>query len=176
MFKEGFPPTNSAEGKDKISDHGTLILNWRFPEYAQYQRSGSWYAAIIIFLLAFFCYAILTANFLFALFLILFGLVLVLRVRRSPLEVEFKILEDGISIGEKFYEWAEIKNFHLIYRPPQIKRLYFDLKNTFFSDFSVPLEKQNPLEIRAALKKYLPEDLSKDSESLTDSLGRLLKI
>ncbi len=176
MPKNNFLPTKDTAGEKEEIDRGALLFDWHFPEYAQYQRSRSWYVIIVILLLALFCIALSTANFIFALFLVLFGIILIIQLRQSPLEVKFAIFEDGIGIGEKFYEWSEIKNFHIIYRPPQIKRLYFDLKNTFFSDFSVPLEKQNPLEIRATLKKYLSEDLSKDSESLTDSLGRLLKI
>jgi hypothetical protein len=35
---------------------------------------------------------------------------------------------------------------------------------------------QNPNEIRAALNKFVAEDLTKEDEPLSDIIGRLLKI
>ena len=79
-------------------------------------------------------------------------------------------------IGSKFYEWSDIKNFRIVYKPPEVKRLYIDLKNIFLSDFSVPLRDKNPIEVREVLKDYLKEDLTKEEETLTDRMGRWLKI
>jgi len=157
-------------------DHGQILLAWNFPEHVQYQRDKSWYIISGCVLLLFVLYSLFTANFLFALFLILFGLIVFLHSKRSPLEVEFKIFEDGLIVGSKFYEWTEIKNFHLVYRPPEVKRLYFDLKKVLIPDISVSLENQNPLEVRKILKKYLDEDTERTEETIIDRLSRWLKI
>ncbi len=161
-----------AENKN----YGKTILSWKFYEHNQRQRGKSWYVVNGLILLFFIVYAVSTANFLFAIIIFLFGLVVFLNTRRSPLEIEFRILEDGITIGSKFYEWMEMKNFHLVYRPPETKRLYFDLKNVLIPDVSVPLEKQNPLEVRKALKEYLEEDTERKEENIVDRLNRWLKI
>ncbi|MCH7758960.1 hypothetical protein IID20_01225 [Patescibacteria group bacterium] len=158
------------------NNNDKIILSWQFPEYIQYERGRSWYVVIIIFLAVLVIYSIITVNLLFALFLILFGLVLILQVRRSPAKVEFKIGEQGITVGEKFYEWDDINNFRLVYKPPETKRLYIDLKNTFFADFSVPLEEQKVDKVREVLNNYLTEDLEKKEETLIDRLGRWMKI
>jgi len=103
-------------------------------------------------------------------------LIIVLSSKREPLKVSFKIFEDGIMIGRNFYEWDQMNNFWIIYDPPRVKRLYIDLKGTLLRDFSVPLQDKDPVKIRRILKQYLPEDLTRQYETLADRLNRWLKI
>ncbi|MDD4996508.1 MAG: DUF5673 domain-containing protein [Patescibacteria group bacterium] len=162
--------------EEEIKNYGQILLSWDFPEYPQYQRGKSWHVISGSLLLFFIIYAIFTSNFLFAIILFLSGLVIFLNLKRIPLNVEFKIFEDGIMISSKFYEWTEIKNFHLAYRPPETKRLYFDLKKALIPDISVSLEKQNPLEVRKILKEYLEEDAERGEENIIDRINHWLKI
>ncbi|MDA2936360.1 hypothetical protein MYX06_04040 [Patescibacteria group bacterium AH-259-L05] len=164
-----------AEETQKIN-RGKELLAWNFSEYIEYERSRGWYVMLIILLSAGVIYAILVTNFLFALFLILFGLIVSLQLRHPPLRVEFTVSENGLSIGARFYEWDDIRNFRIVYKPPEIKRLYIDLKNILSPDFSVPLETQDPDEIREAFKKYLEEDTEKKEETLIDRASRWMKI
>ena len=115
-------------------------------------------------------------NFLFAIFAILIGFILILHSRREPSEVSCQIFEDGIQIGSRLYEWDDIKKFRIVYSPPAVKLLYIDLKSILISDFAVPLNDQNPLEVRQILKTYLVEDLERPYESLADKMNRWLKI
>ena len=160
----------------KEEDHGQILLNWKFPEYSQQKRSASWYVIVGLIFVSVFIFSFLTANFLFVIFLLLFGLIIFLHFKRTPLEVNFKIFEDGLSLGLNFYEWSEIKNFRLVYHPPETKRIYFDLKNSLAPEISIPLEEQDPIEIRKILKNYLEEDLDRPEETLIDRLNRWLKI
>jgi len=157
--------------------YGRLLLSWTFPEYARHKRSFKWYLLFSIILALVIFYSFLTGNFLFVVFLILFAVIIFSSDHRSPNKVSFKIFEDGIKLGEnKFYGWSDIKNFHLVYQPPQVKRLYVDLKNVLLSDLSVPIGGKDPLEIRKILKEYLEEDLDRENETLMDRLNRWLKI
>lgn len=161
---------------DKEINRGKTLLTWNFSEYIEYERSKGWYVILIFLLGAGVIYAVLVANFLFALFLILFGIIVSLQLRRPPLQVEFTIFENGLGIGVRFYQWDDIRNFRIVYKPPEIKRLYIDLKNVLSPDFSVPLENQDPDEIRKIVKKYLKEDTEKKEETLIDRASRWLKI
>ncbi|MDA2922297.1 hypothetical protein MYX07_03465 [Patescibacteria group bacterium AH-259-L07] len=160
----------------KEINRGKTLLTWSFSEYIEYERSRGWYVILIFLLGAGIIYAVLTANFLFALFLILFGLIVTLQLRHPPLQVAFTISENGLGIGARFYEWDDMRNFRIVYKPPEIKRLYIDLKNILSPDFSVPLEDQAPDEIRKVLKKYLEEDTEKKEETLIDRASRWMKI
>ncbi len=169
-----------AHSKTKQTEdpvYGRLLLGWTFPEYAHYKRDFKWYLLISLIFVVVIVYSFITGNFLFVIFLILFAVIIFSSDHRFPHKVSLDIFEDGIRLGEnKFYGWSDIKNFHLVYQPPQVKRLYFDLKNVFLSDLSVPLEKEDPLKVREILEEYLEEDLDRKNETLMDRLNRWFKI
>ena len=165
--------------KEQIEDpiYGKLLLDWTFPEYEHHKRGFKWYLLISLIFLLVIIYSFITGNFLFVVFLIIFAVIIFSSDHRSPRKVSIAIFEDGIKVGEnKFYNWSDIKNFHLVYQPPQVTRLYIDLKNVILSDLSVPLEGKDPLRIRKILKEYLEEDLDREHETLMDRLNRWLKI
>jgi len=166
----------SDENLKHDSEYGKLLLKWNFPEYESPVRNKSWYFVSSLAFIIILVYSLVTSNFIFAIFLILFALIIFLHLKGSPLEVEFKIYEDGLVLGNRFYEWAELKSFRLVYKPPYVKRLYFDTKNNLTPEVSVNLEKENPLEVRKILKNYLKEDLEKEEEILFDKINRWLKI
>lgn len=161
--------------KETIGPHGKVFFSWEFKEFPSAGRSKSWYlgAGIIFFLLI--IYALFSANFLFAIIIIMVVLILVM-MRREANKIKFSITEDGIEIGQNFYEYKNIKNFWIIYEPPEIKTLYFEPKSFFQPKIPVPLENQNPIKIREVLLQYLTEDLDKENEPVSDQLSRWLKL
>ncbi|MGC9049026.1 MAG: hypothetical protein ACP5IX_02310 [Patescibacteria group bacterium] len=170
-------PEEIKEEQLKVeADHGKKLAEWEFSEYVKYQRTLAWYIGLGIIGAAVIIYSIFSKNFLFALIVILIGFILVLHSKREPAGLKCLIFEDGIQVGTRFYDWDEIKSFRLVYKPPKVKLLYIDLKSILMPDFSVPLNNQNPLEIRQILKIYLPEDLEKQYETLTDRMNRWLKL
>lgn len=167
----------TEEKKQDINEeHGNLLLGWSFDEHVKPKRGPGWYVIIGIVFTAGIIYSILSRNFLFTLILILLAFIIFIRQRQTPLKVDLKIFEDGLQLGSRFYEWRDLKSFRIVYEPPEIKRLYFDLRPFLLPDFSVPLENQNPLKLREILKQYLPEDLTKEYETIFDKLNRWLKI
>ena len=165
---------SSSNRKDK--PHGEALAEWTFPEYVQHERSKRWYVWAGVILALLLIYSIFTLNFLFAVIIILFVIILYAKAKNPPAEVKFKIFEDGIGIGSKFYKHKDVKNFWIIYEPPQVKTLYLNFKNKIRPVLAVPLEKQNPIRIRKILLDYVDEDLDKEEESFTEILGRRLKI
>jgi hypothetical protein len=166
----------SKSEEKKEPDYGEIFLQWSFPEYNQQEKSRSWYIKAGIIFALILIYSFITANFLFTLFIILFGFILMLSFKRTPLEIDFKICEDGIVLGSHFYEWPEIKNFRLVYRPPEIKKLYLDLKNNFSPEISIFLQDQDPVKVREILQEYLEEDLERKEETIFDHINRWLKL
>jgi hypothetical protein len=157
-------------------DHGKKLAEWEFSEYVKYERSTAWYIGLGIVEVVIVIYSILSKNFLFGIIAILVGLILILHSKREPAGLKCRIFEDGIQVGSNFYEWDDIRSFRIVYEPPKVKLLYIDLKSIFMPDFSVPLNNQNPLEIRKILKTYLLEDLEKKYETMTDRMNRWLRL
>lgn len=164
--------THMAEDKDR----GKVLAEWDIDEFPKHERSRTWYVVALIIAGAFMLYAILSLNYLFAAIIIIVGVIIFMQNRREPQRLSLKIQEDGLAIGETtFYEWKIIKEFWIVYDPPDVKNVYFDFKTGIRPSISLPLEKQNPLNIRKILLNYLPEAVDKENESFSDGLRRMLK-
>lgn len=149
--------------------------SWQFKEYEQYERSIWWYLLTIAIGGALVIYSILTANFLFAVIVIMAGILLVIQHRHIPENINLTINHRGITLNNKNYPYKEIEKFWIIYEPPTTKRIYFIFKNFIRPRLSIPLFDQNPLEIKNFLKLYLQNDPYENNEPLSESLRRLIK-
>lgn len=163
--------------KQSENDFGELLAGWKIPEYEQRDRSKNWYIGASIVALLLLIYSFSSGNFLFALIIIIAAVVMILNDGQKPAAVKFYITDEGIIIGGKFYDYDEIKDFSIVYKPKQeIKNLYFELKNPLKPRISIPLEKMNPLPIRENLLKYLDEDLDRTDQPLSETLARFFKL
>ncbi len=155
---------------------GKIIYQWTLKEYVQHERNRRWYFVMGILGVALVAYSIISANYLFALIIILFGIVLYLHDVQEPLEVPFAITETGVILGRKYYRYSELSSFWMIYNPPEVKNLYFSLNNVVRHRLQIPLLDYDPRPIREVLNQYLVEDLEQEEEPFSDRLGRLFKL
>ncbi len=172
MAEEKYLQTENESGAD---DHGEVFFEWQVPEYMTHERSSWWYIGMIVFALALIIYSIFTANFLFALIVILSAFILFLKSYYSPAILDFQITEEGISLGNQFFAWEMIKDFYIIYKPPAVKKIFFNLKR-FGPDLSITISDANPLLVREILLRYLDENLEKDRQSLDDLMETIFKL
>ena len=155
---------------------GRVMFEWSIKEYEQYDRGRRWYLIAVALGLLFVAYAMLSANYLFALVVILFGIVLYVHEMQPPIEVYFAITETGIIIGRKFYRFSELEGFWMIYNPPEVKNLYFRLKNIVRFRVKIPLLDYDPRPIRDYISQFLTEEVEQEEEPLSDRLARVFKI
>lgn len=164
------------EKNENKGDYGEVFFQWQVPEYALHERSRAWYlfmVAVAVFLII---YSIFTANFLFALIIILIVFIIFLREYNKPRDLKIQITEDGIAIGNRLIAYEEIQNFYIIYYPPAVKKLFLNMKGTILNDLSLPLLDNNPLLIREKLLVYLDEDLDKEHQTLADIFEQIFKL
>ncbi|PIR92550.1 hypothetical protein COU01_01185 [Candidatus Falkowbacteria bacterium CG10_big_fil_rev_8_21_14_0_10_44_15] len=153
------------------------IMAWSVPEFDKHERSRAWYVGAIIFALVVLTYSFWTANFLFVVIIVLAAAVMMLNDGREPDKIKFAVSGEGLIVGKKFIDYDELKNFSIVYKPRQgVKKLYFEFKNVVRPRLSIYLDNMNPLPIRETLLNYLPEDLERENEPLSEQLGRLFKI
>jgi hypothetical protein len=156
---------------------GEEIMVWTVPEYEKHERSSAWYIVAGVMAIALLIYCFFTANFLFAVIIIVTALVVILHDGRHPEMVKFGITTEGIVIGRKFYDYDEIQDFSIIYKPRlEVKRLYFEFKNALKHRLSIYLGDINPLIVRENLLKYLKEDLERTDQPLSEGLARIFKL
>jgi hypothetical protein len=172
-----------------MPENNSKYLRWQVPEYRRPDRNRRWYliAAIFIIICLFFCFFALrswqlvflgySSNFLFALILIIAAIVMILNENQPTIMVNCELGPEGVKIGTKFYDYDEIKNFAVLYKPKQsIKNLYFEFKATLRPRLSIPLRHLDALTVRNFLVKYLDEDLERVVPPLSEQLTKLLKL
>ncbi|MEA3398367.1 MAG: hypothetical protein U9R06_01330 [Patescibacteria group bacterium] len=158
-------------------DYGETEFSWETSEYEKHERTKMWYmsATIIAFLLLLFSF--LTANFLFAVIIIVAALVIIIHDGRDPEVVNISLTDEGIIVGRKFYDYDEFKDFSIVYKPKQdVKSLYFEFKNVVRPRLSISLGSINPLPVRKNLLKYLSEDLERTDQPLSEALAKIFKL
>ncbi len=163
-----------AVGED--TKYGKILAEWAVPEYIKYEHFFGWYVMTFLIGGFFLIQALWTRNFLFVIIILLVGIILYFHERNTPNLVEFIITEEGVILGEKFYPYENFESFWIVYNAPDIKTLYFTLKQMLRSELPIHLENQNPVAIRNILLNYLPEDIEKEEEAVEEQLSRFLKI
>lgn len=159
-----------------MPDQDKNILHWLVPEYRKHARSRRWYIIALAIFALLMLYSLFTANFLFALILIIAGIIIVLQDKHAAPDIEFAITEDGIALGRDFYDYKKLLSFWIYYEPDEAKTLFFEFKNKMRPRLSVPLLNKNPLNVRSQLLKFLTEDESRENEPVSEQLSRLLKL
>lgn len=157
------------------NDSGQVFFSWEIPEFIEYPRSPLWYIGIVIIGLILIIFSIWTANYLFALIIILAAFIVFLRSYRKAAHLVFQITEDGIFVGDQFFKYDQFKSFYIIYDPPMVKKLFLHPKG-IYPVFSIPLLDKNPLVIRQKLLEYIKEDIEKKTQSVDDQLETILKL
>ena len=155
--------------------YGDVLASWEFDEHERFKRTRVWYLASVLAVVALLFYSYIDNNPLFAIIVILSAIVFIIGEYRGPSRMLFQITEDGLVVGNSLYRYADIHDFFILYTPPDVKVLYFDPKNVARPLLGVPLENQNPSEIRKILLPFLKEDLEREAEPTSDYLGRLFK-
>ncbi|MFA6322514.1 MAG: hypothetical protein WCX71_03470 [Candidatus Buchananbacteria bacterium] len=160
--------------ENEKKDYGQVHFAWKFSEFPQYERGKNWYVLGGVVAFGLLIFSLITKDFLFGLIVVMVVLIFLL-FQRTTKEVEFKIFEDGITVNDSFFDYKMIKNFFIIYNPPEVKTLYFEPKNILSPRIPISLENQNPVEVRHLLKQYLDEDLTREHEPLSDQIARMFK-
>jgi hypothetical protein len=157
-------------------EHGLIYASWVFPEYPRYERGFVWFLVVLLIGVGLLLYALISGNFLFAIIILMFALVIYMAAAGEPADVRFSVTEEGVELGRSFYPYKEIRNFWFVYEPPHVKNLYIDFKSSVQPRLTIDLRDQNPNEVRRALSRYLVEDLNEEDEPLSELLGRMFKI
>ncbi len=159
-------------------------IKWNVSEFEKHERSRGWYIGAISVAAVLFLLSIITPNFLFETPNFLFAVIVVISVFLYILNddghstrVNISITDEGVVVGRKFYDYDEIRNFSIVYKPNlEIKNLYFEFNNSMKHRLSIPLENINPLPLRDFLLRYIPEDLERTDIPLSEKLAKFFKL
>ena len=156
-------------------DQGEQVFGWMVDEYERHVRGPIWYAVSFLAAVGLILYAIVAQNFLFAIIIVMFGVIIGLSTLREPERILFQVTTRGVAVGHLFVPYKELKDFWIVYEPPYVKNLYIEHKNALTPRIVVPMDDEDPVEVRRALLEYLDED-GRTEEPLGDLMGRVLKL
>jgi len=161
---------DSENQQNKNNEEQLIDIQWTAPEFEKREKSPAWFLAVGIFALIFFTIALLMKNFIFAVLIIISVFAIFIYAIKTPRQINFKIDGKGLWIGEKLYPYEELNSFWIFFEPSQIKELSIKSKKILAPLIKIPLLDQDPVLIRQALIKFIPEE--KQEESLVDIIAR----
>lgn len=159
-----------------MSDHKKVLLEWTFPEFHEHNRGTWWYFWMTLLGGGLILSSLFVGNFLFALIIILVALLAVLYERRGPRRATFQITGEGIVFDQEFFQYGDVKNFRIVYTPPEVKNLYLTFTSLLRPRITIHLENQDPSRVRKILSQYILEDFESEGEPIADILTRNLKL
>ncbi len=157
-------------------DIGSVLVEWKFPEYTKRTRSKTWYVVVGLLVALALIYAIWTMNILFAVILVLGVFIIAIQNFQPARNVSVLIGEDGVVIDESFYPYKILKSFWIIYEPPEVKYLYLGFKTSVRGQLSIQLNDVNPITVREMLLNYIDEDIEKEDEDINETFSRMMSI
>ena len=149
---------------------------WEAPAWDRYERGPYWYALMAVGAILLALYGIFTSNYLFSFIIILIAIILVLAGNEEPRTSLIQVGENGIVVDGRMYFFDTLQNFAIIYHPPETKVLYVEHKTPIRPRLRLSLSDEDPVAIRAHLKRHLAEDLDLQDEHVSDILARLLRL
>lgn len=155
--------------------HNKLLFSWRAPEFINHQRSRRWFWIAGILILILVLYALYTNSATMAIVFIVLAGVYYLTHNQEPKIIDIKVTALGIYVDQKFYPYNQINSFWVVYHPPFVQTVNLRLGNKSFTKIVIQLDRQNPVEVREALAKEIPE-IEGEGESLEDAITRLLRL
>lgn len=93
----------------------------------------------------------------------LLGAVMIMVGFKKKQIISWELRPSGLHLGPFLYPYANLKSFWVEYDPPRIKELSFRSKKWYHSYIKIPLNSENPLEIRNFLLLYLSEERHEDT-------------
>ena len=155
---------------------GEELISWEVDEYPRYERTRTWFIWIGIIGTLLMIYAFYTANSLFAIIILMLGIITLVSMTSEPGRMSVIVTTTGVVVGDKYYEYRIIKDFSIVYDPPEVKLLYLGVDSPWIPVVSIPLEDIDPNKVRKHLLVTCIENLDRSTERLTDLVRRLYKI
>ena len=133
---------------------------WKGVSFSYKSKGFSWFFFVSLFFFLIFLFALWQNNFLFALFIVLAGIMTIVLAKKKPKLLEFKLNDQGITIGDKTYLFKDLEGFYI---NEEKKPELFLKRKIPFLNFKIPIRNKDLSEIKEFLKQRLPEEKIEDS-------------
>ncbi len=132
-------------------------LVWRAAEYEYIEKGPLWFLGIGFVGLVLAAIALWQRNFFFAVFVVIAASVLVSLGRKRPQVVEFRITDEGVTVGKQFASFERLQDFSFRERPGRLDELTLTRKSVVAPFVRIPIDAHSVEGARKLLAAKLPE-------------------
>lgn len=151
------------------------MLSWEIS--VRKDKGTTWYMTAGVFALALIVWGFIVGLYVMSIVIFIFVGVYVLVENNAPDTARIEVNENGIGIGNSFYDYPKIEEFSIVYDSGKAVLLRLKMKNRGMRYIDVDLNQDvNPAELRGFLAQYLPESETGGELTSTERLTRYLKI
>jgi hypothetical protein len=151
----------------------TTRIAWEAPAFAYYEKSWLWMGSVVLVGLIFLGVFFYLKDYSAMAVVVAGTAVFLQQARKKPEQVQYAVDNEGIKVGDKLFNWTELKSFWLIDETGG-GHLYLETTNRLLPVRTIHLANVEPSEVRARLVQHLPERTTK-SEELADRILRIIK-
>lgn len=150
------------------------ILQWQALEFEHHEKGLGWYFTFAIIAAMIIAYYFYTRDYFGALFWIFIAAAIFLYARRRPQEVAITLSGKGITVGEEFFPYTQIKSFWIVDKH-YVRAVHIET-TAYLNKVIVILirDEIDPENVRRYLAKYIPQG-THDQETVTEIVARFLK-
>ncbi len=161
--------------EELIAQHSKdTLMHWSAPEFEMFEKDKKRLSYIALVLLVIIVYATFTNNPIMAIVFVLIGIVAYMQLNKEPRILDFRIVPKGVLAGNEIYEFENMRSFWIFYDPKYKKIISLHTKNYLTPFVHIPVENEDPVEIRRILLKYIPE--IKQEHNFAEILERFLGV
>ncbi len=133
------------------------VIEWDAPEYYHEPRSADWFWSYGIIVASIAILSVLFSNILFAIFIILAGILAGYYAAREPDIIHCELQPLGILAGKIFYDYTDIKSFWVDDNHPHTKLVLISHK-ALSPHIVIPVDDiTHPIDITDYLIHYIPQ-------------------
>ena len=151
-------------------------IQWVIDESAATKRGVRWHIGAAGIGMVLMLWAVVTVNFLFAVIVLLIGLSIFLESARGTKELPVTLTTEGIHVSETLYRYKDIRDFWIITDPDGIHTLFLRFTSSLKPRLPLEIRQYDPEHVRAFIGQFVPEDVTEETESFSDALGKILKL
>ncbi len=148
-------------------------LEWKTLEYSEKNRGSDWFWAVGIILISVAVSSVILDNLLFAVFIVIAGIALILQVIRKPDEITVRIDERGVDIDGTLYLYQALEAFWIEHLGDNDFQLLLRSKKLLVPYIVVHIEGVSVQELRDYISHYIEEEEMHEplSQKIMDRLG-----
>lgn len=167
--------TDDLRRIDDDVEAAATLLEWHAPEHVHQPKSVWWMTGFVLLGAVFVGLLVWMGNYMGALTILLIAGTLYIIAKREPRVVRYRIMVDGVAIGETLYHFRDLDLFNIVYEPGETKVVLIRSKRKLTPLITMEVGDADPVAIRDVLMEFVQEDQDLQ-EPIVDIFARRLGV